>query len=197
MSIKVQEKILKTAIKLFYSQGIRATGVDAIVKEAKIAKMSLYKHYRSKDELILAYLRKQDDDFRTWFIGRVEGIADTPEGKLLAIFDVNREWINSPEFRGCAIISASAEFPLEGNPIQQVAAESYDKFRNYMANLANQCGFKFPSELAMQLSLLIEGSIISEQMERHSGAAEQAKEVAILLIGSSMKVVGTSKNRCW
>jgi len=189
MSINLQEKILAAASELFYSQGVRATGVDAIVKAANTTKMSLYKYFPSKDDLVVAFLRKRDEDFRTWFVGQVDGKADNPKAKLLAIFDVISEWMDIPEFRGCAFINAAAEFPLEGNPVHQVSAEFYDKFRNYIAGLARECGSKSPESLAIQLSLLIEGAIVSEQMRRHSGAAEQAKQAAAMLIEGSLQQV--------
>lgn len=189
MLITLQEKILQAAAELFYSQGIRATGVDAIAKAANTTKMSLYKYFPSKDELVLAFLRRRDEDFRAWFVGQVEARADTPRAKLLAIFDVIGEWMDIPEFRGCAFINAAAEFPLEGNPVHRVSAEFYDHFRSYIADLAGQCGAKSPQSLALQLSLLVEGAIVSEQMKRHSGAAEQAKQAAIVLIDGGMMPV--------
>ncbi|MDP3589394.1 MAG: TetR/AcrR family transcriptional regulator, partial [Methylobacter sp.] len=186
MPLSLQEKILQAASELFYSQGIRATGVDGIAKAANTTKMSLYKYFPSKDELVLAFLRKRDEDFRLWFVDQVNGKADTPKAKLLAIFDVIGEWMAIPEFRGCAFINAAAEFPREGNPVHQVSAEFYDHFRSYIADLAGQCGSKSPENLAQQLSLLVEGAIVSEQMKRHSGAAEQAKQAAIVLIDGSI-----------
>ncbi|MGR9012158.1 MAG: TetR/AcrR family transcriptional regulator [Gammaproteobacteria bacterium] len=186
MPLTLQEKILQTASELFYSQGIRATGVDAIAKAANTTKMSLYKYFTSKDQLVLAFLRKRDEDFRLWFVAQVDGKANTPKAKLLAIFDVIDEWMAIPEFRGCAFINAAAEFPLEGNPVHQVSAEFYDHFRSYIADLAGQCGAKSPESLALQLSLLIEGAIVSEQMKRYSGAAEQAKQAAIVLIETGL-----------
>ena len=186
MAKNLQEKILAAASELFYSQGIRATGVDAIAKEANTTKMSLYKYFPSKEELVIAFLRKRDEDFRTWFVAQVDAKAADPKDKLLAIFDVIGEWMSIPEFRGCAFINASAEFRLEGNPVHQLSAEFYDKFRHYIADLAGQCGAKSPESLALQLSLLIEGAIVSEQMKRYSGAAEQAKQAAIILINGSL-----------
>ena len=190
MAKTLQEKILIAASELFYSQGIRATGVDAIAKAANTTKMSLYKYFPSKDALVLAFLRKRDEDFRTWFVAEVDAKAAEPKDKLLAVFDVIGEWMDIPEFRGCAFINASAEFPLEGNPVHQVSAEFYDKFRNYIAGLAAQCGTKSPENLALQLSLLVEGAIVSEQMKRHSGAAEQGKQAAMMLIKGSLLKVG-------
>lgn len=186
MAKTLQEKILVAASELFYSQGIRATGVDAIAKAANTTKMSLYKYFPSKDALVLAFLRKRDEDFRTWFVAQVDAKATDPKDKLLAVFDVIGEWMDIPEFRGCAFINASAEFPLEGNPVHQVSAEFYDKFRHYIAGLAAQCGTKSPESLSLQLSLLVEGAIVSEQMKRHSGAAEQGKLAAMMLIEGSL-----------
>ncbi|MDD5276186.1 MAG: TetR/AcrR family transcriptional regulator [Methylovulum sp.] len=187
MPSTLQEKILLAASELFYSQGVRATGVDAIAKAANTTKMSLYKYFPSKDDLVVAFLRKRDEDFRTWFVAQVDDKAANPKEKLLAVFDVLDEWLAIPEFRGCAFINAAAEFPLEGNPVHQVSAEFYDKFRCYIADLARQCGSNYPENLALQLSLLIEGAIVSEQMKRHSGVAGQARQAAIVLIEASLR----------
>ncbi|WP_262965371.1 TetR family transcriptional regulator [Methylobacter psychrophilus] len=136
---------------------------------------------------MIAFLRKRDEDFRTWFMSQVDGKANNPQAKLLVIFDVISQWLDIPEFRGCAFINAAAEFPLEGNPVHQVSIAFYDKFRNYITDLARQCGFKSPENMALQLTLLIEGAIVSEQMQRHSGVAIQAKQAAILLIEGSLR----------
>jgi AcrR family transcriptional regulator len=186
MSNNLPEKILKAASELFYSQGIRATGVDAIVKAAGTTKMSLYKYFPSKNDLVIAFLRKRDNDFTEWFVAQVDRQADTSQAKLLAIFDVLEEWLAIPEFRGCAFINAAAEFPVEGNPVHQVSAEFYDNFRLFIESLAKECEAKSPAVLAMQLSLLIEGAIVSEQMKRHSGAIKHAKQAAIVLLNTSL-----------
>lgn len=182
MANNLQERILQAASDLFYNQGIKATGVDAIVKLAGTNKMTLYKYFPSKDDLVLAFLRKRDADFTSWFVEQIDSRADQPKDKLLAIFDIIGEWLEIPEFRGCAFINAAAEFPVEGNPVHQVSAEFYDQFRNYIGELAGQCGIAAPDSLAVQLSLLVEGAIVSEQMKRHSGAAGQAKQAAKILI---------------
>ncbi len=182
MANNLQERILQAASELFYRQGIKATGVDAIVKQAGTNKMTLYKYFPSKDELVVAFLRKRDADFTIWFVEQVNSKAEQPKDKLLAIFDVIGEWLEIPEFRGCAFINAAAEFPIEGNPVHQVSAEFYDNFRLYISDIARQYGAKFPENLALQLSLLIEGAIVSEQMKRHSGIIEQARQAAIILI---------------
>jgi len=186
MSRNLKEEILEAASGLFYSQGIKATGVDAIVKAAGTTKMSLYTYFASKDDLVLAFLRKRDEDFTRWFVEQMDSRAADPMDKLLAIFDVIGEWMDIPEFRGCAFINASAEFPAENNPVHQISAEFYDKFRAYIAGLAGQCGAENPENLAMQLGLLVEGAIVSEQMKRRSGAAATAKRAAQVLINQSL-----------
>lgn len=186
MARNLKEQILQAASDLFYSQGIKATGVDAIVKAAGTTKMSLYKYFPSKDDLVVAFLRKRDEDFTRWFVEQLDRRAVLPRDKLLAIFDVVGEWMNLPEFRGCAFINTSAEFPVENNPMHRVSAEFYDKFRCYIAGLAAQCGVENPNNLAMQLGLLVEGAIVAEQMKRRSGAAEAAKQAAAVLIDGSL-----------
>lgn len=186
MTRNLKEQILETASRLFYSQGIKATGVDAIVKAAGTTKMSLYKYFPSKDDLVIAFLRKRDEDFTNWFVGQVDAKADLPRDKLLAIFDVIGEWLDIPEFRGCAFINASAEFPVANNPVQRVAAEFYEKFRNYIANLARIAGAENPENLAQQLALLIEGAIVSEQMKRGAGIIITARQAAEALINLAL-----------
>lgn len=187
MAKNLKEKILETASALFYSQGIKATGVDTIVKAAGTTKMSLYKYFPSKDDLVIAFLRKRDEDFSHWFVGQVNMKASRPKDKLLAIFDVIEEWLEIPEFRGCAFINASAEFPAENNPVHRVSAEFYDKFRNYIAEQARTAHAEDAESLADQLALLIEGAIVSEQMKRHSGAIESARRAARILMDAALR----------
>ena len=186
MENKPRDRILQAASTLFYSNGINATGVDAIARLAGSNKMTLYKHFPSKNDLVIAFLRKRDEDFRAWFVEKINDKAEQPSDKLLAIFDVISEWLDIPEFRGCAFINAAAEFPVEGNPVHQVSAEFYDNFRAFISDLAAQCGIASSESLALQLTLLVEGAIVSEQMKRHSGSAEQAKQAAKVLIENQL-----------
>jgi len=91
MSTK-REQLIETAARLFARNGFHATGIDTILAEAGIAKKTLYNHFRTKDELILAALRKHDGEFRNNFMKSVEELAETPEARLLAIFDVAKAW---------------------------------------------------------------------------------------------------------
>jgi len=190
MSIKTanaRERILLAAKELFSTQGIRATGVDSIVKSASINKMSLYKHFSSKEALIVAYLQTSDVEFWSWFVEQIERKAQTPKGKLLAIFDVHAGWLASPDFQGCPLIKASVEFPDQSHAVHQVSAAFYRKFRSYMTDLAGQTGARFPERLAGQLCALFQGAIVSEQLQRNSGAGDDAKLAAEILIANSIE----------
>lgn len=182
MAKNLRLQILEAASELFYSQGIKTSSVDAIVKLAGTNKMTLYKYFPSKDDLVMAFLRKRDEDFTNWFVEQVNSKAENAHDKLLAIFDVINEWMEIPAFRGCAFINSAAEFPVEGNPVHQLSAEFYDKFKTYINGLAVEYGILKSEDLAVQLTLLIQGAIVSEQMKRHFGASSYAKQAAEILI---------------
>jgi len=190
MSIKTanaRERILLAAKELFSTQGIRATGVDSIVKSANINKMSLYKHFSSKEALIVTYLQTSDVEFWSWFVEQIEHKAQTPKDKLLAIFDVHAGWLAGSDFQGCPFINASAEFPDQSHAVHQVSAAFYRKLQNHMTDLSLQSGARSPERLAGQLRALFEGAIVSEQLQRNSGAAVDAKLAAEILIKNSIE----------
>ena len=91
-----KEHLIQTAVELFRRRGYHATGIDRIIAEAGVAKMTLYKHFRSKDDLIVAALRRWDEDSRRWLIRAIEERADEPYERLLALFDVLDEWFDTP-----------------------------------------------------------------------------------------------------
>ena len=119
-----RDELIRKSLEVFYANGFHATGMDHLVKETGVSKTSMYKHFRTKEELILAVLRLRDENFRNWFCRRVEDLSDTPEGRLLAMFDALGEWFAAPEFRGCMFIKASAEYQDKDDPIN-VSAYRY------------------------------------------------------------------------
>jgi AcrR family transcriptional regulator len=191
MPRNLKEHILQTASELFYSQGIKSTGVDAIVKAAGTTKMSLYKYFPSKDDLVLAHLSKSRAAMLAQLQIEIEAQADTPKQKLLAIFEMFAKLLKSPDFRGCPFINAAAEFAVENNPVQQAAAEFYTEFRKLLANLAVLAGIANAEQLAGQLVLLIAGAIVDEQMQRHTGAMQNAQAAAKILIDNSQLVASS------
>jgi AcrR family transcriptional regulator len=183
----LREKILSTATDLFQTRGINSTGVDTIVAEAGTTKMTLYKYFRTKEELILEVLRKSQSDFQSWLDHKLSTNSKIPADKLQQLFDFIEEWVSSPNFLGMGFIKASAEFPNELNPIHQLSSEQSKNFRLYITQLVHEANITNAEGLALQLSLLFEGAVQAEQMKRGSGAIKYAKQAAKILIDGARK----------
>lgn len=183
----LREKILHVATDLFQTRGINSTGVDTIVAVAGTTKMTLYKYFKSKEDLILEVLQKGHQDFQTWLNDNLNRSSKQPAEKIQKLFDFIEEWVTSPDFRGMAFIKASAEFPNEESPVHKLSADHAKEFRSYISSLAVEAGIIDPESLSLQLSMLIEGAIQAEQMKRGSGAVKYAKKAAKILIDSAPK----------
>jgi AcrR family transcriptional regulator len=183
----LKDKILTVATDLFHTRGINSTGVDTVVAVAGTTKMTLYKYFGSKEELILEVLRKGNADFQTWLEENLNLSSKKPSDKIQYLFDYIEKWVNSPEFIGVGFIKASAEFPNEENPIHQLSHQQSREFRQFIGQLAKDADIKDADGLALQLSLLFEGSVQAEQMRRGSGAIKYAKKAAKILIDGAQK----------
>ncbi|MDC6129121.1 TetR/AcrR family transcriptional regulator, partial [Burkholderia gladioli] len=114
-------RLLEAAEELVYAGGIHATGVDAIVKRSGAARKSFYTHFESKEALVTAALARRDDRWMAWFIDGTRERGKTPRARLLAMFDVLREWFERPDFHGCAFLNAAGEIGDVHDPIRGVA----------------------------------------------------------------------------
>jgi AcrR family transcriptional regulator len=176
------ERILWAASELFYEEGIRAVGVDTIVERAEVAKMSLYKNFGSKDELVAAYLRARDERWRAWCEDAVERRAGSPKERLLVVFDAYGEWMERESPRGCAFINAFAELADPAHPAREVAWEQKRWMLRYLAKLASEAGVEEPEELAERLFMLLEGAIVASAMRTVENPLSKAKETAASLV---------------
>jgi AcrR family transcriptional regulator len=183
----LREKILSTATNLFQTQGINSTGVDNIVAVAGTTKMTLYKYFHTKEALILEVLQTSQQNFQTWLDEKLNTGSKKSTDKIQQLFDYIEEWVNSPEFIGVGFIKASAEFPNEENPIHQLSSQQSREFRQFIGKLASEANIKDADGLALQLSLLFEGAVQAEQMQRGSGAIKYAKKAAKILIDGAIK----------
>jgi AcrR family transcriptional regulator len=183
----LREKILSTASHLFQTQGINSTGVDNIVAVAGTTKMTLYKYFRSKELLIMEVLEKNQQDFQTWLMSKLDSSKKSGD-KIQQLFDYIEEWVSSPAFNGVGFIKASAEFPNEQDPIHQLSSQQSCEFRQFISKLAADASIKDADGLALQLSLLFEGAVQAEQMKRGSGAVKYAKKAAKILISGAVKI---------
>lgn len=160
-----RDRLLDTAAKLFQQYGFRAVGIDRILAESGVAKMTLYRHFGSKDELIAACLERADEQFWSWAESAMED-ASTPEAKLRALFDAVEELASSPECLGCMFQGAAMAFSDLEHPGRQVAVRHKVAMRDRLADLGRQAELRHPDELAAKLALLIDGAWVAARVFR-------------------------------
>ncbi|GHO73829.1 TetR family transcriptional regulator [Ktedonobacter sp. SOSP1-85] len=176
------ERIIDTVSRLFYQEGIHATGIDRIVKESRVAKMSLYKYFPSKDHLVIAYLQKRDVRWRAWLEEAVNRIGATPEDRILAIFDVLDEWFHSSDFHGCGFINAAAEFNDEQRSVHDIVNEHKQLVHDYVKQLAQAATLTDIDRVASQICLLMDGAIATALTRKNVNAAQTARQLASMLL---------------
>jgi AcrR family transcriptional regulator len=181
MSTKA-DQLIEAAIELFDERGYHATGIDAILARAGVAKMTLYKHFPTKDALILAALREADQRSRSRMIADIERRATDPKDRLLALFDFASDWVSREEFRGCLFIRASGEFPAEDDPVRAACAEHAAMITRYLTGLGVQAGVREPEVLARTLVLLFTGVLAAGQTGTGAEMARTARDAARTLI---------------
>jgi AcrR family transcriptional regulator len=178
-----RERILDTAYELFSRHGIGAVGVDRIVAESSVAKMTLYRHFPSKTELALAFLELRDQRWtRDWLQSEVHRMALTPRDRLLAIFDAFDEWFHRPDYEGCSFVNTLLEMP-ESDPLHEAAAHHLDVIRSFIEDLARQAGMEHPKDVAFQLQLVMIGAIVAAG-RGDLDAARRARDTAELILGN-------------
>jgi AcrR family transcriptional regulator len=181
-SVRARDRILDTAYDLFSRHGIRAVGVDRIVAESGVAKMSLYRHFPSKDHLVLTFLQEREQRWTNdWLRAEAQDRAATPAGRMLAIFDVFGEWFAIDDFEGCTFINVLLEFDDRASPVRQATVEYLRNIRAYLFQLASEAGASDPDALAHQWHILMKGSIVAAA-EGDRLAALRARQVGQLLL---------------
>ncbi len=179
-SQKTRERILDTASRLFYQQGIRAVGVDMIVEEAGIAKMTLYNHFRSKDELVAAYMEGQKEYWLNWT--RQAATGNTPTEKILALFDNVELLLKSPDFRGCPFLNGCAEFPDTTHPVREIMVSYSGEIHRFFQELARDTGCENYESLGSTLLYLIEGALVFGNLMGQTSPIVNAREIASELL---------------
>ncbi len=179
-----RERVLATAYQLFCQHGIRAVGVDTIVEQSGVAKMTLYRHFASKDDLVLAVLDRREELWtQQWLQAEVARRADRPADQLLAIFDVFDGWFRRRTFEGCLFINALIEIDDRKHPIHRKCRDQLASIRSFVASLAAEAGVVHPAAFARQWHILMKGSIVSAA-EGDVDAALRAQEMGRLLLAS-------------
>lgn len=177
-----RERILGTAYTLFSRHGIRAVGVDTVVAQSGVAKMTLYRHFPSKDDLVLAFLERREELWtRGWVEAESGRRATTPGERLLAIFDIFDEWFHQDDFEGCSFINVLLEIDDRTNVVHAAAVRHLANIRAFVRGLAEEAGVRDAETFARQWHTLMKGSIVAAG-EGDANAARAAKEVAKLLL---------------
>jgi AcrR family transcriptional regulator len=177
-----RERILDAAYELFSRNGIRAVGIDAIIQRSGVARMSLYRHFGSKDALVLAFLERREERWtKDWLQREVQGRASDPADRLLAIFDVFDAWFQRDDFEGCSFINVLLEIADPESELHRASADYLARIRAFVRQLAAEAGAADPEGLAHKWHILMKGSIVAAG-EGDRDAARRAREVAALVL---------------
>ena len=188
----VRDRVLDTATSLFYREGVRAVGVDLVVERSGVAKTSLYRHFATKDDLVVAFLEREDADYwRDWdgVTAKVQAKAkDDPEAELQAHIRWIARHIAEPEYRGCPFLNVATEFPTPTHPARTVATRHKIEMHRRLAELAKKMGIPKPAELADQLALLFDGAYMNGQLFGKKGPGRSLVAAGLALIYAARSV---------
>jgi AcrR family transcriptional regulator len=177
-----RERVGRAAYDLFSRDGTVSVGVDAIIARAGTAKMTLYRNFPSKTDLILDFLRRREQLWtEDWLEAESQRRGSTPAQQLLAIFDVFGEWFARPDFEGCSFLTVMVETASKDNAVYQASVQHLANIRHYLKGLAAAAGIENADSFARQWHILMKGSIMAAH-EGDAAAAARAREVGVVLL---------------
>ena len=189
-SVNLREHILDVASGLFYKHGIRNVGIDRIIGESGIARMTLYNHFKSKDLLIEEYLRRASTRWMKWYAGKIERASEDPRERVLAAFSVLDGWFRSRDFRGCSVTNAMVELADEAHPAAAVKEEYHDSLRRLFGGLVRDAGMVDSDELVEELIVVLRGAMISALLDGPQGVAARARRTSEHLLDAHLENSG-------
>jgi AcrR family transcriptional regulator len=179
--LQARERLLESAYELFSRRGIRDVGIDELIERAGVAKATLYRHFPSKDHLVAAFLERREQIWtQDWLEAESARRADTPEERLLALFDLFDEWFRREDFEACSFMKVLFEFGPQ-HPVGRASVHHLENLRSFVARLAEEAGLRDPNSFAHSLRILMRGSIVAAT-EGDIEAAIRAKAMARVLI---------------
>ena len=179
---EARQRILETADRLFYQHSIRAVGIDRIIAEAGVAKMSLYKHFPSKDDLILAVLQHREQGLLEFFRSAMERHGKKAKTPLRAFFAALKDFFESPGFRGCPFQNAAVELADPAHPGTEFVRGHKQRFSEFLGGLVEQTVGRAAAKVAPAVNILVEGAIITAVIQGDPGAADVARDAALKLV---------------
>ena len=184
-----RQRILDAASEMFYREGIRAVGIDAIIARSGVAKMSLYRNFRSKDALVTAWLEDRNGFFWQRWENAEASRAGDPRGQLEAILDMIAATASHPKWRGCPFLNTATEFPEPDHPARAVILAHKHAVRERLRALAAAARARDPDLLAQQLQLLIDGAYAIGQSLGPSGPAKTVASAGRALIAGQVAII--------
>jgi AcrR family transcriptional regulator len=180
----VRERLLETADRLFYAEGIHAVGIDRVIVESSVAKSTMYVHFRTKEDLVAEYLRRRSDIMRARVTREVEAQAQEPaEERILSVFDVLHEVISEPGFRGCAFANAAAEYPHHAD-VQEAIAYDRTWLPALFSRLLGPLRADNDDELVAALVQVYDGANAAAHLDHSKTSARTARKTAELLLAT-------------
>lgn len=159
---EARERILRTSYELFRREGVTAVGVDRIVAEAGVAKTTLYRHFRSKDDLVVAVIARHEEIWTSgWLEVEVERRATSPRERIVVIFEVLDDWLQDQSFEGCLFINSLLEVHKRSSSIRAEAVTAIENVHALLRRFAEESGARDPGALAHQMQILMRGAIVA------------------------------------
>ena len=185
--VSARERILEAAYDLFSRQGIRAVGIDAIIARSGVARMTLYRHFPSKEALALAFLERREQRWtKDWLQQEVLRRADDPGARLLAIFDTFHTWFRREDFEGCSFVNVLLEISEPADPLNRASRDHLATIREFVQTLAAEADIADPEAFARQWHILMKGAIIAAGEGDHD-AAHRARDIGTLLLTNAAR----------
>jgi AcrR family transcriptional regulator len=192
---EARERVLAAAYDLFSHKGVRGVGVDSIIASAGVAKMTFYRHFPAKQNLVLAFLRRREQVWTLgWLQAEVTNRAAAPGQQLLTIFDVFDEWFRRDDFEGCSFINVLLQTAEPGNPVRQASATHLARIRDFLQRLAEEAGVSQPDDFARKWHILMKGSIFAAG-EGDQLAARRARDIGLTLLRAEGVKISPSAER--
>lgn len=176
-----EERILAAAAELFYANGLRGVGVDQVIAASGVAKSTLYVHFRTKEELVAAYLRRTDDSWMAQLKDAAARTGGGPREQLVGLFDALTEAFDRHGFFGCPFVSAAVEADLDSEA-RAIAVRHTRRRQAWLTELSEQAGADAPDALARHIGLLIDGALASGRLLQDRIVVEEAKSAARRLV---------------
>jgi AcrR family transcriptional regulator len=183
MATQARERLLETAERLFYAEGVAATGVERILSESGVGRASFYRHFASKDELVVEVLRRRDKSWRAWMEREVAGSTRPARERPLAVFDALADRFTWQDFRGCAFINTMAEISDQDSEAFHVACAHKTRVVELLRRILSDAGYADDEELAAQFAVLIDGATVTALRQHSPEAAGRARVMAAALLG--------------